>query len=73
MAFLPKELSHPLKDRCEPLLLPGLANQHTAAGEIVRNHLVHAFPRKEARRDERDIIKPGVSERSRRPADRVGK
>jgi hypothetical protein len=43
MAFLPIERSHALKDRCEPLLLPGLANEHAAAGEIVRNHLVRAF------------------------------
>ena len=61
MSALPEELSNALKDRGDPLFLPGLTNEYAAPGQVVCNRLVFSLLEKKRSRDERDIVKPCVS------------
>ena len=47
MAVLPEELGNALKDRCDPLFLPGLTYEYAASGQVIGNGLILAFPGKE--------------------------
>ncbi len=68
MAVLPKERCHTVKNMAEPLFFVCLTNQHTSSGEVIRNGLVLSLLEQKRSRDERDIIKLRLADRSRRVA-----
>ena len=65
MAVLPKICSNTLKNIANPLFLHSLTNQHTSSGQVIGNGLVLALLEEKRSRDERDIIKLCLADRSR--------